>query len=307
MGGITTTVMPKAVTFPTDAKLIQRSLERIVRAALQAKLHLKRTYLRVSKWTLREYQKLMHGKRFRKAQRPLNKLKRYLRKILRDLDPYLESCPRDVLREAAIGAKLLLQTKEDKYKIYSCHEPQVACIAKRKAHKPYEFGSKACLVVSEKAGLALSMTAHIGNPYDGHLLSNAKTQAEKNTRKAIERILVDRGFKGHDVRDAEVLVSYTQGLTKSLKQALRRRQVIEPWIGHMKQDEKLDRCYLKGTRGDQIHALLVAVGHNFRTILRKLRLLYAFLLAALDSWFKAWESQDGQQCRVAIQVGNLEI
>jgi len=286
-----TTVMPKAVAHPTDAKLIQRSLERIVRAARGANIHLKRAYLRVSRWSLREYQRLMHGRRMRKAQRPLNKLRRCLAKVLAELDPMLESCSKEVLREAAIGAKLLLQTREDKHKIYSCHEPQVSCIAKGKAHKPYEFGSKACLVVSGKKGLVLSLTTHPGNPYDGHLLEEARARSVRNTKTNISRILVDRGFRGHEVQSAEVLISCTRGLSKHLKRALRRRQAIEPWIGHMKSDGKLGRCHLKGLIGDQIHALLVGIGHNFRLILRKLRLFYVFLL----NW--AWKMVGLGQCK----------
>ena len=77
-------------------------------------------------------------------------------------------------------------------------------------------------------------------------------------------MLVDRGFRGHEVTDAQVLVSYTRGLPRGLKQALKRRQAIEPWIGHMKQDGMLNRCHLKGSVGDQIHATLIAVAHNFR-------------------------------------------
>ena len=169
---VDTTVMPKAIAHPVDAKLIQRSIERIVRTAQAAGIRLKRTYSRVSSWMLKEYLRLMHGKKIRKARRPLRKLKRYLTKLLKDLDPHLERCPQKLLRESVIGAKLLLQSKEDKNKIYSCHEPFVSCIAKGKAHKPYEFGAKACLVVTEKSGLALSMTTHLGNPYDGHLLKD---------------------------------------------------------------------------------------------------------------------------------------
>ncbi|MGH2639781.1 MAG: transposase, partial [Rhabdochlamydiaceae bacterium] len=258
--------MPKAIAHPTDARLIQRSLERITRAAKKAQIPLKRSYQRVSRWVLKEYQRLMHGKKFRKAQKPLNKLKRFLSKILMELDPVLETCSQELLRAAAIGAKLLLQTREDKHKIYSCHEPQVACIAKGKAHKPYEFGSKACLVVSEKTGLALSMTTHAGNPYDGHLLLEAKKRSEKNTGRRIERILVDRGFRGHEVEDAQVLVSYTKGLTKHLKRVLKRRQAIEPWIGHMKQEGRLDRCHLKGLITSvlgSIHSLPWRVLSNF--------------------------------------------
>jgi len=267
-----TTVMPKAVAHPVDAKLIRRSIERIARAAKAAGIHLKRTFDRVATWALKDYLRLMHGKKMRKAQKPLKKLRRYLSKMLKELDPHLENCPQPLLRDMVIGAKLLLQNREDKNKIYSCHEPQVSCIAKGKAHKPYEFGSKASIVLTEQKGIVLSMITHPGNPYDGHLLAESKQRAETNSQTAIKRILVDRGFRGHDVTDAEVLVSYTKGLPKSLKRALRRRQAIEPWIGHMKHDGKLDRCYLKGIVGDQIHATLVAAAHNFRTILRKLRL-----------------------------------
>lgn len=273
-----TTVMPKAITHPVDAKLIRRSIERIVRAAKGASIRLKRTYHRVASWALKDYLRLMHGKKMRKAQKPLGKLRRYLGKLLKELDPHLGNCSGSLLRDMAIGAKLLLQNREDKNKIYSCHEPQVACIAKGKAHKPYEFGSKACLVVTEQKGIALSMTTHAGNPYDGHLLAESKRKAEINAQTTIKRLLVDRGFRGHEVNDAEVLVSYTRGLSKSLKKALRRRQAIEPWIGHMKHDGKLGRCYLKGVIGDQIHATLVAVAHNFRTILRKLRLFCVEIL-----------------------------
>jgi transposase, IS5 family len=131
-----TTVMPKAITHPVEAKLIRRSIERIVRAAKAAGIQLKRTYHRVASWALKDYLCLMHGKKMRKAQKPLRKLKRYLGKLLKELDPHLENCPQRLLRDMVIGAKLLMQSREDKNKIYSRHEPQVACIAKGKAHKP---------------------------------------------------------------------------------------------------------------------------------------------------------------------------
>lgn len=136
------------------------------------------------------------------------------------------------------------------------------------------------------------MTTHPGNPYDGHLLAEAKERSEGNIRTVIEKMLVDRGFRGHEVENAQILISYTKGLTKHLRGALRRRQAIEPWIGHMKQEGKLDRCYLKGQVGDEIHAGLVGIGHNFRTILRKLRLLYVFLVGWMERmlWLKEREN-----------------
>jgi len=291
---VDTTVMPKAITYPNDAKLVQRIIERIVKAATQASITLKRTFIRVSKKALHQYQRLMHGKRFKKAQRPLKRLRKYLSKILKDLDPHLESCPRDLFKEMVVGARLLIQSKEDKNKIYSCHEPAVSCIAKGKAHKPYEFGAKACLVVSEKTGLALTLTTHVGNPYDGHLLAESLQKAEGMTGIEIKRVLVDLGFRGHEVAEKQVLISRTKGLAPPLKKALKRRQAIEPWIGHMKSDGKLGRCYLKGTTGDQMHGLLVAIAHNFRIILRKLRHFYAWIFKwVVTQVAKMWNVETG--------------
>jgi hypothetical protein len=83
------------------------------------------------------------------------------------------------------------------------------------------------------------------------------------------------------------LISRTKGLAPSLKKALKRRQAIEPWIGHMKSDGKLGRCYLKGANGDQIHGILVAIAHKFRMILKKLRDFYAWIL----NWVRAEEAK----------------
>jgi len=111
------------------------------------------------------------------------------------------------------------------------------------------IGSKACLLITEKKGLTLSMTTYGGNSYNGHLLNEAKEKAEKNIRRTINKILADRGFRKHDVENAEVLISCTQRLRRHLKKALRRRQAIELWIGHMKQEGQLDRYHLKEQRG----------------------------------------------------------
>jgi IS5 family transposase len=60
--------------------------------------------------------------------------------------------------------------------------------------------------------------------------------------------------------------------TRRLKQALKRRNAIEPIIGHLKNDGLLGRNYLKGEMGDALHAILCGVGHNIRLILRRLRI-----------------------------------
>lgn len=121
-----------------------------------------------------------------------------------------------------------------------------------------------------------------GNPYDGHTLAAQIGQTERLTGVAIERAYVDRGYRGHDADRSRVFISrQKRGLTPTIRRELRRRNGIEPAIGHMKADGHLDRNFLLGPEGDAINAVLVAVGHNLRLLRRWLARLLALLLAAL--------------------------
>jgi len=57
-------------------------------------------------------------------------------------------------------------------------------------------------------------------------------------------------------------------LTTQERKLLRRRQAIEPIIGHLKADHRMARCHLKGEQGDRLHAVLCAAGYNLRWLLR---------------------------------------
>ncbi len=179
--------------------------------------------------------------------------------------------------------RLLVQTKDTPNKLYSLYAPEVKCIAKGKAHKRYEFGCKVSLVVTHKQGLVLSSQALPENPYDGQTLKSALSHAEFMSGVKIERSFVDQGYKKHGIEDSQVVMARQKGLSRSLKNALKRRNAIEPHIGHMKSEGKLDRNYLKGKLGDALNALLVGVGHNLRLILSYLRFLFALILG----FFKA--------------------
>ncbi|VVE84553.1 hypothetical protein PSP31121_04809 [Pandoraea sputorum] len=74
-----------------------------------------------------------------------------------------------------------------------------------------------------------------------------------------------------------------RGITRTLKAMFKRRSAIEPAIGHMKAEGKLGRNWLKGSIGDALNAVLCGAGYNLRTILRKLRLFYALILAVVMS------------------------
>ena len=83
------------------------------------------------------------------------------------------------------------------------------------------------------------------------------------------------------IREGHRLSGQKRGVTRAIKKAIHRRSAIEPAIGHMKNDGRLRRNWLKGSLGDALHAVLCGAGHNLRMILRALRLYFAFLLDGL--------------------------
>lgn len=88
-----------------------------------------------------------------------------------------------------------------------------------------------------------------GNPYDGHTLAAALGQAERVSGTTVARAYVDRGYRGHGRDDRRVFVSgRRRGITATIRRELKRRSAIEPVIGHMKADGRLDRNFLAGAR-----------------------------------------------------------
>jgi IS5 family transposase len=152
----------------------------------------------------------------------------------------------------------------------------------------YEFGTKVSVATTIEEGFVVGIRAMPGNPYDGHTLAEALEQVQILTDQRPALAVVDRGYRGHGVEKTKVLISGARrGLTPKLKKLLRRRSAIEPEIGHMKSDGRLARCPLKGLRGDAIFAVLCGCGHNIRKILRYLRSLFAYLLAALITFMQS--------------------
>ena len=83
---IDTTVQPKAVMFPTDAKLLNRARERLVRLAQKLGVRLRQSYRRVGKLALIKHQRYAHAHQFKRANRSLRKLKTYLGRVIRDIE-----------------------------------------------------------------------------------------------------------------------------------------------------------------------------------------------------------------------------
>ncbi|CCF00156.1 putative transposase of disrupted insertion sequence (plasmid) [Sinorhizobium fredii HH103] len=167
-----TTVQPKNVMFPTDAKLIHRARERLVRLAKKMGLELRQTYIRVGKFALIQHQRYAHAKQFKRAGKALRKLKTYLGRTVRDIERQIAGDEQldAIFKWSPYQAKTVIAQRQRQRgrKIYSLHADEVECIGKGKAHKPYEFGVKVSVATTlnrSKGGqFALHATALSGNP-----------------------------------------------------------------------------------------------------------------------------------------------
>ena len=130
---------------------------------------------------------------------------------------------------------------------------------------------------------ALHAKALPGNPYDGHTLAEIIPEIEATIGNGIQRILADAGYRGHNAPLSHRFRVYTSGqkrrVTPAIKREMRRRAAIEPVIGHLKNEHRMDRNYLAHEQGDAINAILAAAGYNFGLLLTWLRLLLRLILA----------------------------
>jgi transposase, IS5 family len=297
---IDTTVQPKAIAFPTDARLLHRARERLVRLAHKHGVGLRQSYVRVGKAALIRHQRYAHARQFKRANRALKTLRTQLGRVIRDIGRKIGN---DAALQAIFARPLALarRVREQRQrqrgrKVYSLHAPEVECIGKGKAHRPYEFGVKVSVVTPLHRCRGGQFVAHIatlpGNPYDGHTLASVIPAIGEQLGVTLRQGIVDRGYRGHGMpqgRSARVFVAgQRRGVTGAIKRALRRRAAIEPVIGHLKDDHRMGRNYLAHSAGDAINALLAAVGYNFRRLVRWLAVLCCLLRAVLHSAKPTW-------------------
>jgi IS5 family transposase len=275
---IDTTVQPKAITYPTDSKLLNRSREHLVKLANKQNITLRQSYQRKGPQAALMAGRYAHAKQFKRMRKAVKTLKTYLGRVVRDIERKIDIVSPE-LKDALTHAKRLLkQQQNDSHKLYSLHEPHVACISKGKAHKKYEFGNKVSVCVTNKESFIVGTQGLEGNPYDGHTLKGALDQATEITGTRPERCYVDRGYRGHGITDTTVFISgQRRNITSTIKKELKRRSAIEAVIGHQKTEGRLGWNQLRGLLGDKVNALMAAIGYNLRLILRVLSLLLQIL------------------------------
>src|SRR6266705_3619828 len=291
--GVDSTVQPKAVMFPTDAKLLNRARERLVRLANKLGVELRQSYRRVGKLALIKHQRYAHAHQFKRANRSLRKLKTYLGRVIRDIERHIvgnEGLREPFVRPLFLARRVLEQDRRQRgRKVYSLHAPEVECIGKGKAHRPYEFGVKVSVATTLSQAKGGQFVTHVkalpGNPYDGHTLETVIPDIEALIGNTIERLLGDKGYRGHNAPPEYKFRVFTSGqkrrVTPKIKRELRRRSAVEPVIGHLKSEHRMGRNYLWHREGDAANAVLAAAGYNFRRLLRWLSLLLRQILAQL--------------------------
>ena len=286
MVAVDTTVQEKAIAHPTEHGLLRKAIEQLGRQAKKAGLPLRQSYVRVARRAAMKTGRYLHAQQKRRARRQLKFLRVRLRRLIRDVRRKMAALPalseHSAQRiEQALGraSRIARQQRGDRDYLYSWHAPEVECISKGKARAPYEFGCKVSLATNlhpAKGGhFILHARALHGHPYDGHTLQAALDDLRKMVGRSPSYAAVDQGYKGHRIaghtHTAVFLSGQKRGVTARIKRWLKRRTVIEPIIGHAKNDGLLGRNWLKDRSGDRSNALLAAAGFNLRQLLRFLR------------------------------------
>jgi IS5 family transposase len=290
-GNVDTTVQEKEVRYPTDARLYDRARERLVKAAKEHNVELRQNYNRAAKGFLLMSHRYAHARQMNRAKKCTRKLRTILGRVIRDVERKVAFKDEPLRKLLDVAQRIQTQERSDRGKVYSVHEPHVECISKGKAHKRYEFGCKVSVAATRKGGWFVGAKAMHGNPYDGHTLAEALEQVDRIAQSP-EHAFVDMGYRGHNYEgDCEVHVDKRRrgGTAKSLWRWMKRRAAIEPGIGHLKREHRMDRCRLKGIEGDQLNAVLSATGMNFRKLLKAASRLPAFLRPVFAKLFEVIE------------------
>ena len=291
---VDTTVQPKAIAHPTDARLCHRALEKLVDLARREGVKLRQSYRRVAKRAAIMVGRYSHAHQFKRAGRALKFLRIRLGRVIRDIrrkitgDEALTTRFADLL---ALAHRVRFQDHRQRgHKVYALHAPEVECIGKGKAKTPYEFGCKVSIstpATKPKGGqFVLHAKALHGNPFDGHTLGPVIAELASQTGITPRRIHVDKGYRGHNHPDKfrVWITGQVRRVTRPIRREMKRRAAVEPVIGHAKAEHRLGRNYLKGRDGDRANAVLAAAGYNFSLLLRwlarLLRALFRTLLAA---------------------------
>jgi IS5 family transposase len=278
---VDTTVQEKAIAHPVDSRLLEIARHKVVAAAKRCDITLKQTFAKEGQELRRKAGGYGHAKQFKRLRKVVKRQRTILgivlREVRRKMGQAIDATASSLTTLSTLmerAERIRTQQRHDKNKLYALHAPEVECIGKGKARKPYEFGVKVSVAVTHKQGLMVGARSFTGNPYDGHTLTEQLEQVAiltEDVAAAPKQVVVDLGYRGVDADNPGVQIIHRgkfKSLTRQQRRWLKRRQAVEPAIGHLKHDHAMDRCWLKGQTGDALHAVLCAAGYNIRWLLR---------------------------------------
>jgi IS5 family transposase len=275
---IDTTVQEKNITYPTDAKLHKKIIDKCRQIAADEQLAVRQSYRYTLKKLSRDQRFANHPKNKAKAKRANRRIKTIAGRLVRELERNLPAGTRHA-GNLALYKRVLAQQRTDRDKIYSLHEPATCCISKGKEHKKYEFGNKASFVKTNSGVIVGAMGFR--NEYDGHTLEAALEQVGQLVGKLPKTATVDRGYRGKSqIGQTQILIpkpprkNISRYQAAKLRKAHSKRAAIEPIIGHIKQDHRLNRNFYKGIVGDNINIMLAAAAFNFKRIINKIKIYF---------------------------------
>jgi len=264
---VDTTVQEKNITYPTDDKLYKKIIKKCWIIADNEKIDLRQSYTRVIK-KLGNQQRFKNTKNGAKAARKAGKkIKIIAGRLVREIARKLPlSRLGSHLPALKLYQRVLSQKRGDSNKIYSLHAPDVKCYAKGKEHKKFEFGSKASILVDQATGIIMGAINFTETLHDSKTLPEVLEQYERLNGQQAKEVFVDRGYKGiQQYKESKILIPKPdKNITKDQRRKHSKRAAIEPVIGHLKQDYRLCRNYLKGILGDNMNLILAAAAMNFK-------------------------------------------
>lgn len=280
-----TTVQGNNTTFPTDAKLYKKVIDRCVSIVKVEGLPLRQSYSKVSKNLVRQTQGRTNPRRKKGAASAQRKLKtiagRLVRELLRNMS---EEQRMKYSAELEVFNRVLSQEKDSKDKVYSIHKPYTACIAKGKADHNYEFGNKVGLISTANTQIIVAIQAFPGNPHDNRTIGPLVEQMQRNGLPLPTTLAYDRGGRGpKNVCGVEIITpgkpkaSVTKYDKAKKRKPFRRRAAIEPQIGHLKKDFRMQENFLMGMVSSTVNAMLAATAWNLKKLMRKLKGIFYFL------------------------------
>ncbi|WP_298391658.1 transposase [Hydrotalea sp.] len=262
-----TTVQEKNISYPTDNKLYCKIIKKCVAIADNEQIDLCQSYRRTLQRLLMEQRFRNHSKNKGRARKADKKVKTIAGRLVRELD---RNAPGLYQATLALFKQVLAQKTTD-----SLHKPLFSVFSKGKEHKKYEFGSKASIITTKNTGVIIGAINIEKNVPDSKTVQPALEQQQRLTGIILKNNYVDREYCGvKEVLGTKIIIpdapdkDRTPYEKQTLRKRFKRRAVMEPKIGHLKQDHRLRRYPYKGIKGDNNNVMLAAA-MNLKRMMNK--------------------------------------